>query len=156
MTALTHSSLRFQNGSLYFCLVKLVFSQVELRNLSSTSVIDEHVHLLTGHICSVYLFLHHNRFYIYISLVPCKPFVNLTSYWQRWVSCMRQGMFTLSGSTSTISHPQEYGNYTWLCGTHGRAVGQRQTLQSSRLDINWNTSNRRRGCPIQEDLCGHA
>ena len=60
--------------------------------------------LLTGHICYVYLFLHHNRSYIHISLVPCKSFVILTSYWQRWVSCMRQGMFTLSGAPSTTSH----------------------------------------------------
>ena len=36
--------------------------------------------LLTGHVCYVYLFLHHNRFYIYILLVPCKSFVILTSY----------------------------------------------------------------------------
>ena len=36
--------------------------------------------LLTEHICYVYLFLHHNRFYIYILLVPCKSFVILTSY----------------------------------------------------------------------------
>ena len=36
--------------------------------------------LLTGHICSEYLFLHHNRFYFYIFLVPCKSFVILTSH----------------------------------------------------------------------------
>ena len=60
--------------------------------------------LLTGHICCVYLFLHHNRSYIYILIVPCKSFVILTSYWQRRVSCMRQGMLTLSGAPSTTSH----------------------------------------------------
>ena len=60
--------------------------------------------LLTGHICYVYLFLLHNRLYIYILLVPCKSFVILTSYWQRRVSCMRQGMFTLSDAHSTTSH----------------------------------------------------
>ena len=31
--------------------------------------------LLTGHICYVRLFLHYNRFCIYILLVPCKSFV---------------------------------------------------------------------------------
>ena len=31
-----------------------------------------------------------------ILLVPCKSFVILTSYWQKRVSCMRQGMLTLS------------------------------------------------------------
>ena len=36
--------------------------------------------LLTRHICYVYLFLHHNRFYINILLVPCKSFVILISY----------------------------------------------------------------------------
>ena len=36
--------------------------------------------LLTGHIGYVYLFLHHNIFYSYISLVPCKSFDILTSY----------------------------------------------------------------------------
>ena len=60
--------------------------------------------LLTGHICYVYLFLHHNRLYIYISIVPCKSFVILTSYWQRRVSCMRQDMFTLSETHSTAYH----------------------------------------------------
>ena len=35
--------------------------------------------LLTRHICYVYLFLHHNRSYIYILLVPCKSFVILIS-----------------------------------------------------------------------------
>ena len=64
--------------------------------------------LLTGRICYVYLFLHHNRVYIYIllDLVPCKSFVILTSYSQRRVFCMRQGspMLILSGSPSTTSH----------------------------------------------------
>ena len=36
--------------------------------------------LLTGHVCYVHVFLHHNRFCIYIKLVPCKSFVILTSY----------------------------------------------------------------------------
>ena len=31
-------------------------------------------------------------------------FVILTSIWQRRVSCMRQGMFTLFGAPSTTSH----------------------------------------------------
>ena len=31
--------------------------------------------ILTGYICYVYLFLHHNIFYIDILLVPCKSFV---------------------------------------------------------------------------------
>ena len=35
-------------------------------------------------------------------------------------------------------------------------MGQRQPLQTRRLDIYWNTSNSRRGCPLQEDLCGNA
>ena len=36
--------------------------------------------LLTGHICNVRLFSHHNRFCTYIYLVPCKSFVILISY----------------------------------------------------------------------------
>ena len=35
--------------------------------------------LLTRHICSVYLILYHYG-YIFISLLPCKSFVILTSY----------------------------------------------------------------------------
>ena len=35
--------------------------------------------ILTGYICYD-LFLHHNRFYIDVLLVPCKSFVILTSY----------------------------------------------------------------------------
>ena len=51
-------------------------------------------------------------------------------------------------------------NIAFALGSVGRMVehgGQRrQTLQTRRLDINWNASNRRRGYPLQEDLCRHA
>ena len=53
-------------------------------------------------------------------------------------------------------HPQDYSLCLRLCGTHGGAVGQRRIVQIRLLDINWNTSNMRRVCPLQEDLCGHA
>ena len=57
----------------------------------------------------------------------------------------------------TSEHPQKYSVRTWLCGTHGGAVGQRRhTLQTRRLDLNLTTSESRCGCPIQEDLCRHA
>ena len=77
--------------------------------------------LLTWHMRCVRLFLHHNRFCIYIVLVPYSLLVILTSIWQRLVPCIREGMFTQSGAPSTTSHSHIkrlsislFGKSTWL------------------------------------------
>ena len=49
-----------------------------------------------------------------------------------------------------LSIPKDIALALDFVGRMGGAVGQRrQTLQTRRLDINWNTSKSRRGCPYK-------
>ena len=94
--------------------VPLGFSTFQRIALLCGQIVPEPIHnpvaikllvsgLLTRHMLYTSVFTSWHILYWYFNWFRASLAI-LTSYWQRRVSCMRQGMFTLSGTPSTTSH----------------------------------------------------